>query len=83
MALVRVVDASSMYDTLKKRIPMFHRHHMQKVENVAKEGPRETLATKADYTMIDEPGKTFKDAVRSVLWFALIYESAVFKSLDH
>ena len=50
---------------------------MQKVENVAKEGPRETLATKADYTMIDKPGKTFKDAVRSVLWFALIYESAV------
>ena len=42
---------------------MFHRRHTQQVENLAKEGPRETLAPKADYTMIDEPGKTFKDAV--------------------
>ena len=40
-----------------------------------KECPRETLVTKAEYTMIDEPGQTFEEAVRSFLWFLLLVQS--------
>ena len=68
VAYIQVVGANCVYDTLKKNFT-FHRYHTQKVENVVKEGPREMFETKADYTMIDEPGQTFEDAVWSVLWF--------------